>query len=128
MIIDHTILVADDDLDDQEMLKAVMEEIEPNRYQFAFANNGEEVLKKLAQLEESGELLCLIVLDINMPKMNGIETLITIKSNPKTEHIATVLLSTALEESGYNRFTKTGVEYFIKPVDYRKFRDVRRSY
>jgi CheY-like chemotaxis protein len=63
MSISHTILVADDDLDDQEMLKAVMEDIAPNQYQFVFANNGEEVLKKLIQLEENGELPCLIVLD-----------------------------------------------------------------
>jgi CheY-like chemotaxis protein len=63
-----------------------------------------------------------ILLDINMPKMNGIEFLKVVKEDKDLRTIPVVVLTTSQEESDLVASYKLGVAgYIVKPVDFRKF-------
>ncbi len=70
----------------------------------------------------------LVLLDINLPKMNGHEVLESIKSNPKTKHIPVIILTTSSAETdvlkSYQQFASC---YVTKPVDVNDFLGVVTS-
>ncbi len=89
------------------------------------AINGQEGLKAL---HESSEPPCLIILDINMPKMNGIEFLRIVKANEEYKKIPVVILTTSNDDKDKNTCYSFGVAgYIIKPIDYREFQDVIKT-
>jgi len=69
-----------------------------------------------------------ILLDLNMPKMNGIEFLQEIKDDEQFKSIAVVVLTTSKEEQDKVESFKLGVAgYMIKPVDYLQFVEIIRT-
>lgn len=67
----------------------------------------------------------LILLDINMPLMNGHELLKWIKTNSKLKHIPTGMLTTSTAQSDINESYDNHVNYYIvKPLDFNKLQDV----
>lgn len=64
----------------------------------------------------------LILLDLKMPRMDGIEVLAEIKKNPQTKNIPVVMLTSSAEESDIVRSYNLGVNsYLVKPVDFQNF-------
>ncbi len=87
------ILLADDDADDREIFEKVL----ANKNDVALVRgveNGIEVIRYLDDLTEGLFLPDLIVLDHNMPMMNGMETLEILKSNPRYKDVAVVIYTT----------------------------------
>ena len=84
------ILLADDDAEDRSIIQDAMELLNAGDV-MQFADNGEEVLNFLEK--NSGDLLslCLIVLDLNMPKKNGQEVLQEIRETEKLKLIPGVV-------------------------------------
>ena len=108
------ILLGEDDPDDQEMLTEVFSSID-NSFILLFVNNGKEVLSALEKLNDD-QMPCLIVLDYNMPGLNGAEILEEIGHNERYKDIPKVVWST----SGSEKFKKIclelgAVDYVIKP-------------
>jgi CheY-like chemotaxis protein len=119
------ILLGEDDPDDQEMLTEVFSSIDKSFILF-FVNNGSEVLSALEKLH-NGHLPCLIVLDYNMPGLNGADILKEIKTNPRYHGIPKVVWST----SGSDQFKKTCLElgaldYIIKPNSGKELEEIAR--
>lgn len=82
--------------------------------------NGEDALGYL--MEAGHELPCVILLDLNMPKMNGIEFLRIIKMDVSLKRISVVVLTTSNEERDIvESFRLSVAGYIVKPVDYSKF-------
>jgi two-component system, response regulator len=70
----------------------------------------------------------MILLDIKLPKINGLEVLKIIKSDPETKMIPVVVLTTSSEERDMIESYKYGVNsYIIKPVDFEKFAESIRN-
>jgi CheY-like chemotaxis protein len=113
----HTILCADDDDDDIQMLQEAIREVDGS-YRMVKANNGIDALNQLRILKESGTLPCLVVLDINMPKMDGRQTFISIRNNPDYAHIPVVIFSTSSSPLDKMFFAHKDVEYITKPINY----------
>ena len=119
-----TILVVEDDEVDVMTIKRAMKEIHvTNPVEVRW--NGEEALE---YLQGERELPGIVLLDLNMPRMNGMEFLQQVRSDERLKRIPLVVLTTSREEqerfSGFN----LGVAgYMIKPVDYLQFVEVIRA-
>ncbi|WP_405297023.1 response regulator [Algibacter sp. Ld11] len=83
------------------------------------ANNGEEALKKL---EKKDELPDIILLDLNMPKINGIEFLNILKSDDVLKYIPTIILTTSQNQKDLLECYKIGIAgYVLKPLKYEDY-------
>lgn len=101
------ILIVDDNTDMRKHLRAIIEK----QYRVITAVNGEDALNKLKKYSPS-----LIVSDIMMPVMDGIELLKRIKDNPDTSSIPVILLTArAGEESKIEGYETGADDYLIKP-------------
>ncbi|MFN3396599.1 MAG: response regulator [Thermodesulfovibrionales bacterium] len=81
-------------------------------YNLVFAENGLDALEKLAS-----ERISLILSDLNMPYMDGIELLRSIRSNPAFSHIPFLMVTTEADEEEKKRAIDSGANgYLVKPV------------
>ncbi len=88
--------------------------------------NGEEALAHLQN--PSNDRPCVILLDLNMPRMNGIEFLKVTKTDASLRRIPVVVLTTSSEERDVVQSFRLNVAgYIIKPVDYRNFVEAIRT-
>ncbi|MFH2041395.1 MAG: response regulator [Acidobacteriota bacterium] len=119
------ILLVEDDIVDQMTVKRALKEIHVSN-RLIIANNGEEALFYLQN--DTYEKPTLVLLDINMPKMNGIEFLKVVKEDDILKKIPVIVLSSSKEDSDRIDSFDLGVAgYMVKPVDYKKFVDVIRT-
>jgi CheY-like chemotaxis protein len=109
-------LYAEDDLDDFEALKEALEQI-TDKYELAHALNGNQVLEYLEG--KRGPIPCLIVLDLNMPVMDGKETLIWLKNSPNFQSIPTMIFTTSSREEDIKLCQSHNCTFFRKPTLYR---------
>ena len=125
MIHRKPILLVDDDRVDVMTTKRALKDINVTNPVYT-AGNGEEALELLREGEN--EKPGVILLDLNMPKMNGIEFLRVIKNDDSLKRIPVVVLTTSKEEEDKVESFSLGVAgYMIKPVDYIKFVEVIRA-
>jgi CheY-like chemotaxis protein len=118
------LLVEDDQVDAMTVKRALKEIHVTNRVDTL--ENGEEALLFLRdpQNEKPG----IILLDLNMPRMNGIEFLTVAKQDDTLKRIPVVVLTTSLEDQDKVDSFNLGVAgYMIKPVDYRQFVEVVKA-
>ena len=108
------ILLGEDDADDQEMLKEVFASIDATFVLF-FVNNGSEILSALEKLKDE-QMPCLVVLDYNMPGLNGADILKELGTNERYKQIPKVVWSTSASEKFRKLCLELGaVDYVIKP-------------
>jgi CheY-like chemotaxis protein len=121
----HTLLIAEDDVDDQLLLESAFDELKL-LHKLVFVENG---IKALAYLEEnSKELPSLILLDLNMPKKDGRETLIEIKSNENWRSTPIIIFTTSDSEADITYCYKNGANTFItKPLSFRELKKIVES-
>lgn len=112
MSANYFILLAEDDEDDQELIQMAFKKI-TSRHHFKIVNNGQEALDALLHQKN---LPCLIILDLNMPMLNGIQTLKALMHDPKYEKIPKVILTTSdSEDNRVISYSNGAVDYFVKP-------------
>lgn len=89
------------------------------------ARDGEEALEFVKKWE-SGELLPIVILlDLKLPKVNGIEVLRQIKVHPKYKTIPVVILTTSSEDTDVKTAYELGANsYIVKPVNFNNFSEV----
>ena len=121
-----TILYIDDDADDILMLQDAIHSIDTG-YQIEQASNGEEGLQQLHRMKQEGELPCLVVLDINMPKLDGRQTLQRIKADQHLSGIPIVIFSTSNNPMDKMYFNGKNIEYITKPIQYAHLQQVARK-
>ena len=118
------LLVEDDRVDVMTVRRALKEIKVTNRLDVA--GNGEEALAHLR--DPHNESPCLILLDLNMPRMNGIEFLRVAKQDEALKKIPVVVLTTSRDEQDKLDSFDLGVAgYMIKPVDYGQFVEVIKT-
>ncbi len=122
-----TILIVEDNPDHAELIEATILDCEPG-IEILSQRNGEDALQYLASLKQrSAPLPDLVFMDIKMPRMNGIETLIAIKQDPQLHYIPVVMLSTSTNESEMRVCLKAGAEiYLAKPLQAHAFEELIR--
>lgn len=89
------------------------------------ARDGEEVLGLISAWEERRPLPILILLDLKLPKVDGLEVLRQLKSHPRFHVIPVVVLSTSTEDSDIQVAYQEGANsYIVKPVDFDQFMQI----
>ena len=114
-----TILWADDDTDDLELFRDALHSIGQS-FDLVEAHNGLEALDHLKEAERTGHLPCLIVLDMNMPVLNGKDTLCYIKRNNSYSKIPLVVFTTSNSPKDKLFCNSHGVEMITKPMSYEE--------
>ena len=112
------LLIEDDKVDAMTVERAFKDNEITNKLNVV--GNGEEALKTLK--DSKIEKPCIILLDLNMPKMNGIEFLRRIKNDKYLKSIPVVILTTSSEDQDRIDCFHLGASgYILKPVDYKDF-------
>ena len=126
MKVNRTVLYADDDPDDRawvaEACKAVGSDLKIN-----FVENGKQVFRFLEKLTIH-QLPCLIVLDLNMPELDGRQTLQQLKAHPAYGQIPVAIVSTSSNAIDREVCQRFGASLFlIKPVMYGEWQFIIRQ-
>jgi len=117
------ILYVDDDSDDCYFMGLSLSEAETNT-DLVCATNGEEAINYLNSVSNA-ELPSLIVLDLNMPKWDGRQTLNYIKKQPHLAKIPVVILSTSESKVDQQACALLGASsYFKKPYHFQGYREI----
>ncbi len=118
-----TILMAEDDPDDRFVMKHAFQDIE-FVIDLRFVKDGEELLNYLFRSGKYADaalypLPVLIFLDLNMPKKDGRQALVEIKTDPDLQRIPVVIWTTSNETEDKIQCEKAGADVFVtKPASY----------
>lgn len=119
------ILLVEDDAIDRMTVERALREIRVTNT-LEMVGNGEEALEFLR--DPAREQPGIILLDLNMPKMNGIEFLKFVKADESLRRIPVVVLTTSKDEQDRVDSFNLGVAgYMVKPVDYMQFVEVVKA-
>jgi CheY-like chemotaxis protein len=122
----RTILCVDDDPDDLELLTKALEMVD-DQYKVIEAQDGTDALAKLWKMHNESKLPCLIVLDINMPRMDGKETLVALQNQDNFHKIPVVVFSTSSSSLDKLFFSKKNVELITKPINFENLVNVAKK-
>jgi CheY-like chemotaxis protein len=121
------IFIADDDPEDQAIILEAMDDLAKNI--ILFFSNGEEIIKGLLELPATTTLPGLIVLDLNMPKINGREVLEFIKNDKRFSAIPVIIYSTSVNIFEKEKCMKLGAQdYIIKPLSFQESREIAKIF
>lgn len=127
-----TVLVADDDPDDQLLIKEALAEVRPC-IRVDFVEDGVALLDYLNRSGAFADLTDrplprLVLLDLNMPLKDGREALFEIKSDPSFWHIPIVILSTSNADYDIRRAYQLGANSFVtKPASFERLVGVMKA-
>lgn len=117
------LLVEDNPMDLDLTLRAFTKKKFSN--QVHVARDGEEALAFIARWDAGEVVPAVILLDINLPKLNGLEVLRQLKGHPVYRRIPVVVLTSSREDRDLKTAYDLGVNSYIeKPVSFSKFMDV----
>lgn len=115
------VLLVEDDHVDIMTVKRTFKELNITN-QLVCSGDGTEALEYLRNEENTKP--CIILLDLNMPKMSGTEFLSVIKADYALKDIPVIVLTTSTKEQDVSESFKLGAAgYMVKMVDYKKFVD-----
>ena len=119
------ILLAEDNENDVELTLTALQDCRLSN-EVEVVRDGAEALDYIYQrgkYAQRGEgLPCVVLLDLKMPRMDGLEVLRQIKSDPTLRHIPVVMLTSSREEKDLVMSYDLGVNAFVvKPVDFDQF-------
>jgi CheY-like chemotaxis protein len=117
------ILCIDDDADDLMLLvEAFVASGCP--YAIKVATDGEDALRQLGEMRLEEALPCLIVLDINMPRVSGRETIVALQADKGLKSIPVVAYSTSSSITDKTFFSNYNVAFFTKPSYFNELESV----
>lgn len=118
------ILLVEDDADDEELARASLE-----AHGIGRIHTVHDGVEALAYLEDSGlELPRVVLLDLKLPKLNGIEVLRRIRSHARTAYLPVVIMTSSKQEADRVSSYRHGANSFVtKPIDFGQFREAVRQ-
>ena len=119
-----TVLLAEDDLDDQELLEEAFSSLDPNLHLLTFSS-GKLFLQGLQSLAALPDM---IILDYNIPEMNGAEILQQLRKIGSYEDLVKIVWSTSKSPLYENSCLASGAHaYFVKPSNMAGLTDLARK-
>jgi CheY-like chemotaxis protein len=115
-----TIYLADDDEDDRMLIREAIERVISD-VKVIEVTDGVNLLNLLTSIEQAADPT-LILMDMNMPRLNGLEALEVLKADPNTQHIPVLMMSTTSNHELVNKAYEEGINaYIVKPVTEAEF-------
>lgn len=122
------VLCIDDDPEDIAFFCDAVKDIDPS-ITCLTASGGEEALDLLLLIKSVRQLPDYIFLDINMPRMNGEDTLKEIRKNSRYNAIQVVILSTGLDSANFGEYSQLGANHFMSKANtFESLRDRLKSF
>ena len=118
-----TILYVEDDADDREFFSESIREIAED-VKVDFATNG---LEALEYLEDRSKTPCLIVLDLNLPFVNGTDIYCRLKDDEFLKTVPVIIFSSSERPQDKQFFSNLGVEFFSKPTNIHSMNSIASS-
>ena len=123
---DNVILLAEDEITNQEVIKVLFDELDLNIH---VSENGQEVIDKVTHLFEQGKIPDLVLMDIHMPGLDGIETSHKIRQLMQGNDIPIVLLSADFFEEHKQAMQQLGInDYLTKPLKLKELLPLLTKY
>ena len=113
------ILHVDDDADDRFLVEDALKSINPGIILHQ-VHNGKKAIEFLNQAKILNDLPCLIILDMNMPLMNGYDTYKSIKKDSALSRLPIVLFTTSINDKDVYNWEKENVRMIIKPPGFHE--------
>ena len=114
------ILLVEDDPEDQSIFEDAIRSLQ-NSDPLHVEKNGVDALNTLNHLQREGSLPCIIVADLNMPKMSGTELLRKLKLDENLNHIPVIIYSTSINPVEKENCMRFGAyAYITKPLSYKE--------
>ena len=119
------LLLVDDDKDDQEIFHIALQDLKDG-FDCKYANDGNEALEYLK--DPNTVLPQCIFIDMNMPRMNGIQCLAEIKKDPKLAAIPSYMYSTSADQKSIEAARELGaMDFIIKPASISELTEILRN-
>ncbi len=121
-MIEKRILLIEDDEDHAELISDVLKEDNAKeiKTEVTLKKDGQEAIDYFQ--DEMQSQVSLIILDLNLPKIDGMEVLKFIKKDSKYRSVPIVILSTSSDQKTIDEAYKNGANgYFVKPASYEDF-------
>ena len=115
----NIVFYADDDLDDLELVRDAFAQYSTN-VEVLTATDGGKALSYLSNLKKYDVLPCLIILDVNMPVINGKETLLRLREIEHYQDVPIVLFTTSSQPIDKNFAQKYNAGFITKPIDVKQ--------
>jgi CheY-like chemotaxis protein len=120
-----TVHLADDDEDDRMLISDALKEANPD-INIVEAEDGKELIENIKNAEDLSDTV--VILDMNMPRMNGIEAVQALRTDPETAEVPAVMLSTSNNPELEQQAINAGVDgYFTKPNSFRGLIEIARK-
>ena len=121
------ILSAEDDLDDQLIIRDAIKKADIGA-SVHFVSNGSALLERLAE-QFGGNLPDILLLDLNMPVLNGLEVLKILREREDVEDLPIIILTTSSNQNDIDQCYRLGANSFItKPSSFKEMVEVVKSF
>lgn len=118
-LVRKTILMVEDDSDDRDFLQEALLELHPG-LTIIEARTGPEALKYLRAVGPGQEMPSLVILDINLPLLDGKEVFSAIRLDPALREVPLVVFTSSENPTDQDYFASRGVALFTKPNHYAR--------
>jgi CheY-like chemotaxis protein len=116
-----TILMIEDNSADADMIKRILRKSDPN-VKIDMAKDGEEALEFIKAWENGTPVPLVILLDLKLPKVDGLEVLTALKTHEKFKVLPVVVLTSSNELRDIRRAYEIGANsYILKAIDFDQF-------
>jgi CheY-like chemotaxis protein len=116
MLNECQILVVDDDVEDHLILQDHFSE-KGYKHKVKYLENGKQAIQFLDSIPDGATLPSLIVLDLNMPILNGSQTLLHLKQTARYRNIPVIIFSTSENDTEKRKCLSLGaIDYMVKPI------------
>lgn len=119
--VERHILLVEDNPGDVRLTQEILKN-SPFKSKLSVIDNGDDAIKYLLSAKARKQLPHLIILDLNLPRKNGIEVLQTIKKEPVLMLVPVVVLTSSdAEKDIYQSYNSKANSYITKPVDFDEY-------
>ena len=118
------VLLVEDDEDHVFLVRRALRDLAGVAVTVEVAGDGEQAVRRLAQARfEPGGLPQLVLLDLKMPRMDGLEVLRRIRADEATQRMPVVVLTSSERQEDREEALRQGATWFVcRPTDGRRFR------